>query len=78
MGGPNRPFRCDDNGYWVPFSWSRLQDIYGSFESYETRFMDAVDRLVAERWVVPEDGERIRQEFHEQYSGGAAHLRNAR
>jgi hypothetical protein len=61
--GGSTPFRCGDNGYWVPFSWQQLEAMYGSFDGYAQRFLEAVDRLVDERWVTPEDGENIRSEM---------------
>ena len=62
-GRSSTPFRCDDNGYWTPFTWERLERVYGRFETYATRFLAAVDRLVAERWVTPADGRTITEEF---------------
>ena len=61
--GGSTPFRCSDNGYWVPFTWSQREAVYGSFEGYAQRFLESVDRLVEERWLTPEDGETIRSEF---------------
>ena len=61
--GGSTPFRCSDNGYWVPFTWSQLEAVYGSFDGYAQRFLESVDRLVEERWLTPEDGERIQSEF---------------
>jgi len=54
------PGNCADIGYWVPFSWQRLEAIYGSNENYSKKFLAAVDRLVKERWVTPSDAEKIR------------------
>jgi len=61
-GETGTPFRCDDNGYWAPFTWERLEQIYGRFQAYETRFLEAVDRLAANRWVTPADAQRIKEE----------------
>ncbi len=57
------PGNCGDIGYWVPFSWPRLEAIYGNYENYSKKFLAGVDRLVKERWVVPSDGEKIKAEF---------------
>src|SRR5262249_38801037 len=54
------PANCADIGYWVPFSWQRLEAIYGSYENYQKKFLAAVDRVVKERWVTPSDAEKIR------------------
>ncbi len=61
--GGSTPFRCGDNGYWVPFDWPQLEAVYGNFDGYAQRFLGAVDRLVDERWFTPEDGEKIRSEL---------------
>lgn len=57
------PGTCADIGYWVPFSWPRLEAIYGNYENYAKKFLAGVDRLVKERWVLPADGEKIKSEF---------------
>jgi hypothetical protein len=54
---------CVDIGYWVPFSWQRLEATYGNYENYSRKFLAAVDRLAKERWVVPSDAEKIKAEF---------------
>lgn len=58
-GRSSTQFRCDDNGYWTPLPWARLEKAYGSSAAYSERFRAAVARLVAERWVTPEDGKTI-------------------
>jgi hypothetical protein len=68
--GGSTPFRCDDNGYWTPFNWQRLEAIYGNFGNFEKKFMESVDRLAAERWVTPADADKIRAEFRLQYRRG--------
>jgi hypothetical protein len=55
-GGGN----CVDIGYWMPFTWQRLEAIYGSYENYAKKFRAAVDRLVKERWILASDAEKIR------------------
>ena len=57
------PGTCSDMGYWIPFTWQRLESIYGSYENYKKKFISAVDKLVTERWVVPSDGEKIKKEI---------------
>ncbi len=61
--GGSTPFRCSDNGYWAPLAWPQLEAVYGSFGEYAQRFLEALDRLVEERWVTPEDGDKIRAEL---------------
>ena len=55
-GGPGG---CRNLGYSEPFGWQRLETVYGSFDRYAERVEEAVDRLVRERWLTPEDGGRI-------------------
>jgi Alpha/beta hydrolase domain len=57
------PSNCADIGYWIPFSWQRLESIYGSYENYSKKFLAAVDRLAKERWVTPSDAEKIKAEL---------------
>jgi hypothetical protein len=38
-----------------------IEERYGSFEDYEKRFREACDRLVKERYLLPEDAERLLQ-----------------
>lgn len=66
-GGGGTPFRCDDNGYWTPFAWNRLEQLYGRTETYTARFLAAVDRLAAERWVTSLDAQKIKDEFRAQH-----------
>jgi hypothetical protein len=54
-GGGSTPFRCDDNGYWTPLPWSRLEQMYGSTRAYAEKVRVAVDRMVAGRWLTRED-----------------------
>ncbi len=42
---------CGNNGYKVPFSWEKLDAIYGNYKSYARKFGVAVDRDVEQRWV---------------------------
>lgn len=63
------PGTCGDIGYWVPFSWSRLEAIYGNYENYAKKFLAAVDKLVKERWVLPSDGEKIKAELRAREGG---------
>lgn len=61
--GPNTtPFTCADLGYWEPFTPERLVAVHGSQENYRKKFFDATDRLVRDRWVTAEDGEKIKRD----------------
>jgi hypothetical protein len=61
---------CDRDGTYAPFARTRaereargdprlsLEERYGSHASYVKRYEEAVQRLVAERLLLPEDGQR--------------------
>ncbi len=62
--GPNTtPFTCADLGYWEPFTPQKIEATHGSLENYRKRFLDATDKLARDRWVTPEDAERIKADF---------------
>jgi hypothetical protein len=46
----------------VPFDWARLEKLYGSHTAYATKVGQAVDRLVAQRWLTRADGEKIKRD----------------
>ena len=54
---------CTGIGYWVPFSWQRLEAIHGSYGNYAKKFLASVDRLVKDRWVLASDGEKIKAQL---------------
>src|SRR5688572_1318965 len=59
--GPNStPFTCADLGYWEPFTPQRLEAVHGSVENYRKKFLAATDVLARDRWVTPEDAEKIK------------------
>ena len=61
---------CDRDGTYVPFARTRaerearndprpsLEERYGSHANYATRYQEAVDRLVKERLLLPQDAQR--------------------
>jgi hypothetical protein len=57
------PGNCADIGWWEPFSWPQLEAVHGSYSNYSRKFLASVDQLVADRWVLPSDGEKIKSEF---------------
>jgi hypothetical protein len=54
------PGTCGSLGHKDPFSWERLEAVYGSSAKYASRFNQAVDRLVGERWLTESDGRKIK------------------
>ena len=51
MAAYNQRGPCGGNGYKVPFSWEKLDALYGNYRSYARKFGVAVDRDVEQRWV---------------------------
>jgi hypothetical protein len=49
-------------GYEVPFSREKLSALYGTHERYVELVGESLDRLVAERWIFPEDADDLRTE----------------
>ena len=56
------PGTCGNLGHKEAFSWERLETIYGASTKYASRFNQAVDRLVQERWLTEPDGRKIKAE----------------
>ena len=67
--GPNTtPFTCADLGYWEPFTPQQMTAKYGSMKNYRKLFLDATDKLARERWVPPDEAEKIKRDFLQKYS----------
>lgn len=49
--------------YNEPFTWQRLETLYGSQGEYATNVAQSVERLVRERWLTASDGERVKAEL---------------
>jgi len=47
--------RCEEIGYKVPFSWAKMEALYGSPKGYVSKVDDSVDRLVKDRWLIESD-----------------------
>jgi hypothetical protein len=46
-------------GSMTPFPPGKLADLYGSPQGYLAAYREQVDRLLAERWILPGDAERM-------------------
>lgn len=46
-------------GSFFPYTTTTLQSRYGSRDAYLAKLSDAVDRLTSERWLLPDDKQRI-------------------
>ena len=56
------PGTCGNLGHKETFTWERLESVYGASAKYTSRFSQAVDRLVRERWLTESDGRKIKAE----------------
>ena len=54
---------CRNIGYKVPFDWSRLETLYGSSKNYVTKVNEKIDQLVKDKWLLPSDAKRLRDEL---------------
>jgi hypothetical protein len=54
--------RCEEIGYKVPFSWAKLDALYGSPKGYISKVNESVDKFVKDRWLTEADGRRIKAE----------------
>ncbi|HYR86843.1 MAG TPA: alpha/beta hydrolase domain-containing protein [Terriglobia bacterium] len=57
------PGTCREMGHIDPFSWSRLESLYGNYKNYSTKVEQTVDRLVKERWLTEADARRAKAEL---------------
>jgi hypothetical protein len=49
-------------GLQEPFAAQQLRSLYGTRDRYLTRFNAGIDKMVAERWILAADGERLKAE----------------
>ncbi|HEY2384455.1 MAG TPA: alpha/beta hydrolase domain-containing protein [Terriglobia bacterium] len=54
---------CRNIGYKVPFDWARLESLYGSSKTYASKVNAEIDKLVEEKWLLPADAKRLREEL---------------
>jgi hypothetical protein len=57
------PGTCREIGHIEPFSWSRLETLYGNYKNYAAKVEQTVDRLVKERWLTEGDARRAKAEL---------------
>jgi len=60
MTGANR--QCGDIGYKVPFSMGKMEALYGNYQNYESKVLEGIDRLVADRWMLQPDADKLKAE----------------
>jgi hypothetical protein len=54
---------CRNIGYKAAFDWSRLETLYGSSKNYAAKVNEKIDQLVKDRWLLPSDAKRLREEL---------------
>jgi hypothetical protein len=57
------PAVCNNLGTTQPFSWAKLESLYGSNESYLARARARLDSLVAQGWLTGADRDSIEAEL---------------
>jgi len=57
------PGTCREMGHIDPFTWSRLESIYGNYKNYATKVEQTIDRLVREHWLTEGDARRAKAEL---------------
>ena len=57
------PAVCTNLGRKNPFSWQKLELLYGNAENYADKVNQRLDSLVANGWLTDEDSGKIRQEL---------------
>ena len=59
-GGPGN---CREFGSTTPLSWTELEKLYGNHANYVKKVNEAVDKMVAGKWVTEADAKRMRAEL---------------
>jgi hypothetical protein len=54
------PGTCREMGHKTPFDAAKITELYGSRKVYTTKFSEAVDRLLKERWLTEGDAKRLK------------------
>jgi len=57
------PGTCREMGHIEPFTWSRLESLYGTYKNYAAKVEQTVNRLVQERWLTEGDARRAKAEL---------------
>lgn len=55
---------CGQNfGYSEPFSWQRMERLYGTYAAYARKVATSIDAAVAARWLTQADARKVRSEL---------------
>ncbi len=54
---------CRQFGSAEPFTWSRLESVYGDYENYAAKVEAAVDTAVEDRWLSETDGRKVKADL---------------
>jgi hypothetical protein len=55
------PGTCREMGHKAAYDSAKIMELYGSRKAYTTKFNEAVDRLLKERWLTEGDAKRLKQ-----------------
>jgi hypothetical protein len=55
------PGTCREMGHRTPYDAAKITELYGSRKVFNTKFVEAVDRLLKERWLTEGDAKRLKQ-----------------
>ena len=62
------PGACNQIGYWVPFSYRKMNALYGTTAKYESRVLAGIDKLVQQRWLLKDDAEKLKTELRAKWA----------
>lgn len=62
------PAVCGNLGRMVPFSWPRLEALYGEPDNYVLRVNESLEDLVGQGWLLPRDSQAIREALTRGFS----------
>jgi hypothetical protein len=61
MTGTSGP--CDQVGYNLPLSMSKMEKLYGNSRNFQTRYFAGIDKMVREKWLLAPDAEKLKAQF---------------
>lgn len=57
------PGTCRELGHEAPFTWARLDSVYGGYKKYAAKVEQAIARMRADRFVTEADSQRMRDQL---------------
>jgi len=62
------PGACNQIGYWLPFSYKKMETLYGGAAKYETKVLAGIDKLVQQRWLLKSDADKLKTELRTKWA----------